>query len=412
MDSPVIGSFWRMFPNDLICFILKLMNLFGRIKNGISGRISALFRRTKKPAAPLADRILADALLLGGIPSPSEREEERAAFVAERLGSFSVPYTVDKSGGILVRLHGRRSAEPLLLFTGLGSERWNSLESLGRLDTQYARGAGLADALGPAALLSVAEQYSSGSLCRERDIILFFSAAAFDDPSRDAFLLFAKTKEQPFAALGIRGFALGSLYNPVPGSRRLEIKLSRQAKESAPDNAITGALVKMAAAFLETAGGADSTLDLKTGIRRIEAQSSCGRPPEEGILELVLESADREKLDGALETVRSGVERYNEGEPACSLRVISDIPPSDPALCRGLCETLKTAMKELKIKTTEEPGADPSSFLANMGIPALSFGLASGREGLDHDTVEIAAVETGRRLLERCVELLSKEDAP
>jgi hypothetical protein len=389
--------------------MLELMNFFDRIKNGISDRIGALFRRRKKPAAPLADRILADALLLGGIPSPAEREEGRAAFVAERLQSFSVPYTIDKSGGVLVRLHGRRSAEPLLLFTGLGSERWNSLESLGRLDTQYTRGAGLADALGPAALLSVAEQYSSGFLCRERDIILFFSASAFDDPLRDAFLLFAGAKERPVAALGIRGLALGSLYNPVLGSRRLEIKLSRQAKEGVPDNALAGALVKMASAFLETD---ELAQDLKAGVRRIEAQSSCGRPPEEGILELVLESADREKLDGALETIRFESERYNEGELACSLRVISDIPPADPALCRGLCETLKNAMKELKIKVTEEPGADPSSFLVNMGIPALSFGLASGREGLDHDTVEIAAVEKGRLLLERCIELLSKEDVP
>jgi hypothetical protein len=66
-------------------------------------------------------------------------------------------------------------------------------------------------------------------------------------------------------------------------------------------------------------------------------------------------------------------------------------------------------MKELKIKCVEESGADPASFLTNMGIPALSFGLAGGREGLEHDTIEIATVEKGRLLLERCIMMLTEE---
>ncbi|MDR2143089.1 MAG: hypothetical protein LBP29_01815, partial [Treponema sp.] len=76
----------------------------------------------------------------------------------------------------------------------------------------------------------------------------------------------------------------------------------------------------------------------------------------------------------------------------------------------GLSEILKKAAKGLKIKPEEHSGADSSSFLVNMGIPALSIGLAGGRAGVDHDTVEIASVETGRLLLERCVELISGEE--
>ena len=72
--------------------ILDMMNFFETVKNSLlrgvnslSGRMQLFFHRPKKPTAPLADRLLADALLLGVIPSPTEREEERAVFVAERL---------------------------------------------------------------------------------------------------------------------------------------------------------------------------------------------------------------------------------------------------------------------------------------------------------------------------------------
>jgi hypothetical protein len=401
------------------CFILYIMGFFGAVKNRIFAGLGGLFRRPKKSLFPLADRLLADALLLGGIPSPAAREEERAAFVSERLRALAVPHTVDEGGNILVRLHGNRSAEPLLLFAGLGSGRWNPQESLGHLDSQYARGAGLADALGPAALLSVAENYVQGTLVRERDVLLFFSASGFDDPAQDAFLAFTGPKQRPFAALGLRGFALGSLYNPVLGSCRVEIKLSlkpRKDGEAAPRSAnlLTGALVNMASGYLNAPvpeEQAPSGKKLSVNIRRIEAQTSYGRFPEEGALELVLEGADKEELDRTLENIRLETERRGAGETSAVFSVLSNIPPSDPAFCAGLFAALKNAMKELRIKCTEETGAGPSSFLTNMGIPALSLGLAGGREGLEYDTVEIATVEKGRLLLEKCVALLSREDA-
>jgi hypothetical protein len=395
-----------------------------------------LFHRPKKPAAPLADRLLADALLLGEIPSPTEREEERAVFVAERLNSLSIPHTIDDEGNISVRLHGRggRSAEPLLLFTGLSSERWNSFDSLGHLDTRYARGAGLADALGPAALLSVAESHNAGRSFWERDIILLFSVFGFDDPSKDAFLPFAEARRRPFAALGIRGFSLGSIFTPAQGSYRVEIKLYRETEEEqkkaeerkkhakAPETEgkpvtqgkpvnvagdLTRTLVNMASGYLEKSGEAG---DLSINIRRIEARTVYDRVPLEGVLELDLASSSKEELDGALERIKADTEKYNVEGLGSSLQVLSSIPPADPACCGKLAGILGKAVKSLKLKPAEHSGADPSSFLVIMGIPALSIGLAGGRAGVDHDTVEIATVETGRLLLERCIELVTGEE--
>jgi acetylornithine deacetylase/succinyl-diaminopimelate desuccinylase-like protein len=396
-----------------------MMNVVGFFKNAVqmgltilSGKVSFLLRKPKKPVFPLADRLLADAFRLGQIPSPTEQEKERAFFVAERLQSLNLPYTVDNAGNILVHLHSIKeeladiSSEPLLVFTRMVSERWNSLDSLGKLELQYARGAGLADALGPAALLSLAEAYALGRLSPGRDIQLFFSAIHFDDPYSDAFSLFTSNHYyRPAAAIGVRGFMLGFLTSHTLGSYRVELTLTEEDGNK-KSNAVVNALTDAARHFQKTADSMGENLHIY--FKRIEALSSFSRTPSEGVLELDLESADGELLEDALESIKAVAESTAYEAVKSSFRVVSSIPPGDPSVSEELTATLLEIMKELKINAEEEAKPDPSSFLSALGIPALSVGVASGREGLNRDTVEIASIEKGRQLLERLVMLLGE----
>jgi hypothetical protein len=392
-----------------------MMNLLTALKNvlqqGLRTLSGSLFlHRPRKSAFPLADRILADAFRLGQLPSPTEQEQVRAVFVAERLQALNLPHTVDGSGNILARLHSYKDImtdvtyEPLLVFTCLVSDRWNSLESLGRLELQYARGAGLADALGPAALLSLAEAYASGRLAPDRDLLLLFSARHFDDPYSDSFSPFTSDpRYRPAAAIGVQGFMLGFLTSHTLGSYRTEMVVTEDEKQKGGSNAVVNALLDTAGRFREAMMKFSG---LRLYVKRIEAQSSFSRTPLEGALELDLESADKGVLDGALETIKNLAENSVSPGVKKNFRVVSSIPPGDPSVSEGLTRTLSELMKELKIKAEEEAKPDPSSFLSALGIPALSVGIASGREGLNRDTVEIASIEKGRQLLERLVMIL------
>ena len=377
--------------------------------NTISGRVTDFLVRPRKAAFPLADRLLADAFRLGQLPSPTEREEARSSFVAERLEALGLPYRVDEKGSILASLHclrgdeepGDISCEPLLVFSPLVSGRWNPLESLGKLELEYALGAGLADALGPAALLSLAEAYAEGRLSLGRDLFLFFSALHFDDPVGDAFLPFISDERwRPSAALGVRGFTLGSFARRLPGSFRVELTVAEEEGRSRA-NSVVGALTDTARHFQKAAesfGG-----DLHMYITRIEAKSAYSLTPQEGVLELELQSPGAEVLEAALESIKAVAETTAYENVRPSFRVLSSVPPGDPAVSEALAGTLLELMKELKIKSEEEAKPDPASFFSVQGIPAVSVGIASGREGLGHDTVEIASIEKGRQLLERLV---------
>ena len=389
------------------------MDLFGLIKNSfksglntLAGKVSQLLASPKKPAFPLADRLLADAFRLGQIPSPTEHEKERVSFIAERLNTLNIPYVVDDAGNLLASLYSLNeieiSREPLLVFTRLVSERWNSLESLGKLELESAQGAGLADALGPAAILSIAESYAEGRLAPERDICLFFSVHHFDDPVADVFsIVTSGTRFMPVAAVGVSGFMLGFLTSHSRGSCRALLTVLEEEDQKADANAVVDALVDMTRHFQKAAKSFGS--DLYLYFKRVEAHSSYNFTPVEGELELQLESTDREILETALENIKSVAETTAYTSVKNSFRLLALIPPGDPELSKDLARMVLNVMKELKINAVEEARPDPASFLSAQGIPALSVGIASGREGLSVDTVEISSVEKGRLLLERIV---------
>jgi acetylornithine deacetylase/succinyl-diaminopimelate desuccinylase-like protein len=395
----------------------QVQSLFFRGINSLSGKLSALRQKRfsrRGPAFPLADRLLADTLRLAEIPSPSPGETERAVFIRERFNALGIIPRTDEEGNIHVFLHSPRSIEspPLLLFAALGSERWHPLESLSRLDAVYAQGAGLRDVLGAAALLSVAEGISSERLNIERDIILFFAARSFDNPDGKFLSALEGLFNRPFAAIGILGFTLGSVIVHAQGSYRAELTISGESGEKEEEsgdhtkasNAVVDALISVAQ-NLSRLWAADGVT--RCYIRGIQADTVFGRTPAEGILEIELESSDGPLLDAAMDTVKTIVEETIRSPEFAALKaavnVSSFIPVGDPTVDAALVRVLLDVMKELRIKAVEENGADPSAFLSSRGIPAISLGIARGREGLVRDTIAIDSIEKGRQLVENLI---------
>jgi hypothetical protein len=405
-----------------------------RLYNGLSGRVAGIFHRPRKIKAPLADMLLADAMRLAELPSPTPREEQRAVFVLERLKTLGLNSTADEEGNILVSLQSFRNEEkrPLLIFAPLGSSRWHPLESLSLLDAQNARGAGLADTLGSASLLSVAETFAAGKLGNDRDLLLLFAAHSFDDPENRVFAsLLEDPRRRPFAALGVQGLSLGRVITHARGSYRALLTVSRNdlslnenegdkkktppqdeaphaGEPAEPSNGVTDFLITAAGDFLNLSREGEGRTDLY--IRRLEAETIFGRTPLEGALEIEVDFSAGSSPEELIRTLNAAIEKLpRKGDLKTEMRVTSFIPAGDGGINEALTTLLKNVMKEQHIKIKEENGSDPSAFFAGPGIPALSLGIALGREGYRRDTIEIASVEKGRLLLETLVFRLCKE---
>ena len=369
--------------------------------HSLAGKTERLLPRPRRPASPLADRLLADALRLAELPSPVPGEEPRSLFVLDRLKRCGFVPAVTKSGNIIVRLHAEGAPEePILLFTDLGSMRWHPTESLARLDAETAAGAGLGDSLGPAALLSVAENFYSGEFRKKRDLVLLFAVRMLDDPENNFPALIAGPARRPAAAaVGVRGLSLGTLVYPT-GFCRLRIRVSTDQPE--PDNEVTRTLINTARTILDIRW--DGEGKTRVFVRRIEAASAWGRTPAGGILELEIESGEGNLLELAKNAITATAEKIGE---EARLRVetalLSFVPPGDRETGKPLFDLALKILKEQRIKIREETGADPASLFSSRGIPALSLGIALGHEGAERDVIQIASVETGRRFLERFI---------
>jgi hypothetical protein len=384
-----------------VSMFFHIKNLMLRLINTMAGKAGKALHRPKKSVSPLADRLLVDALRMAELPSPAPNEEKRAAFVLEMLKNFNLFPRVTDTGSILVRLHSDKAAneEPILLFTDLGSKRWHPSESLARLDALTASGAGLSDSLGPAALLQIAESYNSGILHPDRDLLLLFTARSLDDPELNFDLILDDPVNRPLAAIGVRGLSLDRVIHPI-GSYRLKTTISTERIESS--NRVTETLIDMARTLMGiTWDGEGKT---KLFIHRIEAGTVYGPAPAEGILEVEIESSDPGLLDLAKNAVKATAEKIGEASHLKSETVLLSFTPSgNGEISGGLFDILRKLMKETRIKITEENGADPAAFFTAAGIPALSLGIALGREGAKRDVIQLDSIEKGRRILERIV---------
>jgi hypothetical protein len=394
--------------------LAKLRGTMAKALRTIRSRAGSVLRSRRKSPFPLSDRLLTDALRIAEIPSPTNHEEQRAAFILERLNALGLTPRVDEDDNIIVRLSCPRSDDsaPILLFADISSPRWHPLESLSRLDSTRAYGAGLADAIGTAALLSIAESMMTGLVACGRDILLLFAVRSLDDPGSMLFKRLSETAiDRPYAALGIRGISLGTISTRSLGTYRIEVRV-RTDNAAGDGSERPGSSVDTIVSLARTLSGVTWDSENKTTcrIRRIEAGTGFGRNPTEGILDIEMESSDGSVLELAMKAAVATAEaRGREAKAMTEVTIAGFVPVGDPKVGAGLVKLVTQSLKDHKIRMVEENGADPAAFLSSMGVPAISVAVASGREGLEQDEIDIASIEKGRKLLVTIVERIAAE---
>lgn len=397
-----------------------LKKWFNSVLSGIQQGVKTVLGSLRKTPSPLVDRIIADALRLAELPSPTESEAERIRFIKERLDALGIQSLFDEGGFLWARLPGERQekGDPLLLYTNVGTAHWHQTYSLGRVTTEKAYGSGLSDALGPAILISLAEARQTGTFPLNTDVILLFAArhsetldeALFSRLARDRFL-------RPRLALIVQGFLLGRVTTKTLGTHRLEVIVGGASGglgggPAGSGNTKSSDAVKVTVEIAQKLAGLswDTSGSTRCWIRRIEAGSGFGKEATEGVLEIELESAAEDLLKMAVQvasataqttatTLGVGVTIHNRGS----------IPVGQDRFMEPLVKKITTICRELHIKVHEVCSPDMSAFFTVHGIPATTVGVTLGKEGLSQDEIDIASLEKGRELLFALLTSLDKE---
>jgi len=364
-------------------------------------RSSRVQRRTGHHVEQYINRLISDAIQFNEIPSPTPREEQRAAFITRRLSELGVSnVNEDKEGNILVQLPAAGTTqESVLLFATVENEDYSPLESLVRLSSERASGKGMTgNSLGVAALLVLAEYMQSGAAAFECNVGLLFTCLKGAGVTGSALERYLDRRTDDLrAAFYLTGTPLGAVARDPVGTCRLAITVRTRDRELFASGGVSSA-VSVLSSIAHQLGGirwdaADNTF---LNVARLEAGSGYGSFAAEGVMELEIFARDT----GRLETSRDAVlatTRSIARQTGASIRIETAglIPAGDAELRRPLVEALRRVHGRLGIRSRPASRPDPTALLNARGIPALSIALTTGRKTFREEYIDLPPLESG-----------------
>jgi acetylornithine deacetylase/succinyl-diaminopimelate desuccinylase-like protein len=372
-------------------------------------------RRARRPppaatAGRYVNRILSDAILFNETPSPTENEELRAAFVAERLEEFGIAEVqLGGDGTVSCALPAADpSADYLLLLANTDNPDYSPLGSLVRLTDREAAGLGIADnSVGVATLLVLAEYLHKEQVPLGVNLVLLFTPLT----SSAALESFVRRYGQTFrAALFVTGFQLGDVETRSPGGCELQVTVRTADRPLFPDGG-TGSAVSVVAAIASRLGSIRWSDDNQTllSIAKVEAGTGLGYFASEGTMEVEIHSPNTNLLQMARDAAAATIAKTAaEMGAKADVAVLSTYAPADPARSGFLVEALQAVHRELGIKSRPVASLPRRPHLGALDLPVLTVGVTTGRKTLTVESVDLAPIEKGFRQVLQLIRRLER----
>jgi hypothetical protein len=387
-------------------FIGFFKNIITSAKNLVEGRSHPILgRKGRLQVSPYVSRIISDAILFNEIPSPTEREELRAAFITRRLADFGISnVTEDEAGNVRVLFPASKPTdEYVLLFADIENDSYSPLDSLVKLTADRASGAGIADnSLGVASLLVLAEYIQHQNIQYDMNLVFLFTRLSYSDMEFAGLRDFLSGWDGKIAfALYVSGIQLGNLEIRPLGHYKLTVSAKTNEHEVMESTGGASAVSVLSNIAFQLGNIKwDSENDTTLNIARIVAGVGYGFFPSEGFLELEIYSGNTNILDMMKKAACATIDKIGEETgSAVTISVNSFIPVGNPEINSFLTDSLKKVHEELKIKSNFVSVPDKTAILNSFGVPAVTVGMTRGKKGLNEEYIDIASIETGFRQL-------------
>jgi len=348
-------------------------------------------------------RLIATAVQFNEIPSPTEKEQQRAQYISRRLSELGIGEAEEDPDGnlSLLLLAASPTEEAVLLFANIENEAYSPLDSLVKLAGNRASGRGIADnSLGVAALLVLAEYLKTGERRLAKNVLLLFTRL---QPAGARFAPLERFIQSwrgglP-AALYVRGIQLGELAEEPLGACRLTVHVKTRERDVL-QGAGSAAAILADIAFRLGRIRWDEERGTTLNLARIEAGLGPGYYAAEGVLELEIFSRREGPLELARQAVSATIREVGEDSKAV-IRVEENelIPVPDPETNRALSAALRGVHRRLGIRTRRVSAPDPAAVLNVHRVPALSVGITTGKKTFREESIDLPPVATGFRQL-------------
>ena len=359
--------------------------------------------------------ILANALMLGEIPAPSGREEDRIRFLANRFGESTLLDTsIDEEGNIQAVIPGRTGEHTIMV-----AAHADALLTIGpderltvNVGAEELHGPGLADnTLGLAALASMPDMLNHLGLQLDANLLLVGHVKSLRSHDLSGLRFFLDHYPKPIhAGVVVEGITLGRLNHSCLGMVQADItcKVHQEpgTRWEASENAIV-VLHRIIRHILEIPIPQEPRTSVILG--SIAAGKTFNRPPESARMRLEV----RSEMPGKAREIRLRIKEIvdevsSETASDCSivvpaLRKPGGIPFSHPLVTAG-----REILEELGVTPRLGPSYSDLSVLISKEIPSVTIGLSTARN--HHEPDESVALEPIFTGLAQLVALLQRID--
>ena len=349
----------------------------------------------------LKDMILTNLVMLGEIPAPTFREENRLRFLVNRLTqSQLLNCSTDEMGNGLGILPGERGDRNILIVAHMDTLFNEKVDHTCTVHPNYVSAPGISDnTLGVAVMATLPEILASLDIKLNSNLVLMGSAKSLGRGNTEGMRFFLKNTKLPlYAGICVEGVRLGRLSYSSIGMTRCEITFSVPEEYDWTRFGAVGSIVtinevinrileiplprrpRSSIVFNSIEGGTHFSSVAKTAILRLEIRS---------------ESGDMAKnLSRSIRDIASEVSSHT-GETV-EVDIVSQTNPGGIEFAHPFAVNTRAIMHQLNIKPRISPSTSELAAFISAGIPALTIGLTRGENlGELSETIEIEPVFTG-----------------
>ena len=349
----------------------------------------------------LRERILADVVMVGEIPSPTFREEKVVQFICnrfteERLDQISID-EVQNATGVLPGTDGKKN----ILVAAHTDRIWqDGIDHTVTVTSESLIGPGIADnALGVAALTTLPTLLNALGVELKANLVLLGTSRSMGRGDLEGLRFFTENVKLPIgAAVCLEGIQLGRLSYSSLGMNRCEIQVITPEEHHWESWSLSGAITALNQ-IVQRILAIETPEVPKTSIilGSVNSGTSFNLPPTQATLRFEVRSEE----PGMVKRIREQIEEILEQTIAenrihAAMEIIARRRPGSIGFSHPYVRSARSIMKILGIKPLVAPSTSELSVLLEKDIPSLTLGISEGdnKHKLD-ETIGIEPIFSG-----------------
>ena len=355
----------------------------------------------KEKLHSIRELLLANALMMGEIPSPTDQEAKRITFLSNRFTEDGLQnISIDEAGNGMAVLPGTKGENNILVCAHADTVFSQKVDHAMSVTESTITGPGIGDnSLGLAAVTTLPEILKRLGITFEDNLILMGCSKSLGRGDLRGIKFFLENNRMPLrAGISVEGIQLGRLSYASVGMLRGEITVKVPAEYDWAKFGSSGAvaiITKVTQRIMELPIPMEPPTQILFG--SINGGTSFGTQPTSATLRFEI----RSEKEGMVRQLRDAIEDIiqeiaSSSETDLTLSVIAERKVGGLQYGHPMVKTMRNILETLEVKPRIEPSVGELSQLIDKSVPSITLGLTSGAHKNEfNESIEIEPIFSG-----------------